>query len=313
MHLQNTDTQTGLQQHKTGLNETLPNTNAPSQLQAVNNSIITTKQSSTELSDLNAIILEANRLNIEAQPHQVALLQYHRQFPIRSVKPSLAQGKFFEILTVIVEVYFGADKNTPDTVFAECFDRMIKDYGQISLEEVREAHAEASKNAFKAFGGIYTVNMFSEIMHLWKQKRNKILAAIDKIERTDEVKEAELTEAKKVEFNKYCNDWLTSQLLNRTVKSYHELNLGLCNELIQSGVVKGQRKDLWDKAKVEAVKQLEQERDEAMFNKGDYDKVKAYNSILQKIHEHNYPPDMKGRTEAIYARLLVMDCIESNG
>jgi hypothetical protein len=257
--------------------------------------------------------LESNRLNIEAQPHQIVMLQYHRQFPIKAMETNLAKRKFFEQLAVIVEAYFGADKNTPNSVFAECFDRMIKDYGSISLEEVREAHAEASKNAFKAFGGIYTVNMFSEIMHLWKQKRNKMLAAIDKIERSDEVKEAELTEAKKVEFNKFCNDWLTQQLLNRTVKSYHELNLGICNELIQSGTVKGQRKDLWDKAKVEAVKQLEQERDEAMFNKGDYDKVKAYNSILQKIHENNYPPDMKGRTEAIYSRLLVMDCIEANG
>ena len=308
---QNTPTQTGLQPHRTGLNEIHPNTNEPTQLQTVNNSTKEISKSSTHSKSLTEIITEANRFGIEAQPHQIALLQYHRDHPFKSIKDSRA--KFNEVMTVIVQAYFGAANNTPLSVYAECFDRMNKDYAAISLEEVREAHAESSKNALKAFGGMYTVNMFGEIMHAWKQKRNKLLAAIDAIERNDEVKEAELTELKKVEFSKYCQDWLRLQQVNRTVKSYQELNLGICNELIQSGTVKGQRKDLWEKAKVEAVKQLEQERDEAMFNKGDYDKVKAYNSILQKIHEHNYPPDMKGRTEAIYSRLLVMDCIEANG
>jgi hypothetical protein len=251
-------------------------------------------------------------MGIEAQPHQVAMIQYHRNFPIKKMEAQLARRKFYEVLTVIIQVYFGADKNTPDEVFSECYDRMIKDYGSISIEEVREAHAESSKNALKAFGGMYTVNMFSEIMYAWKIKRNKLIAAIDATERSYEVQEQELAEAKRKEFTKYCHDWLTSQKSNPSVKTYAELNLGMCNELIQSGMVKGQRKDLWDKAKVEAVKELESDRDNAMFNKGDYDKVKAFNSILSKITEHNYPSDMKGRTEAIYARLLVFDSIENN-
>lgn len=312
MQTTNTDIQTGSQPLRIGSSETLQNTNGHSQLQAATNSTITTKPSSTELNGLQEIILEANRLSIETQPYQIALLKYHREFPIKKMDANLAKRKFYEVLTVIVQVYFGADKNTPDTVFAECYDRMIKDYGSISIEEVREAHAESSKSSLKAFGGIYTVNMFSETMFAWKQKRNKILSAIDKIELNDTVKEAQLTELKKIEFSKYCNDWLTAQLLNRTVKNYMELNLGICSELIQAGTVKGQRKDLWEMAKIEAVAQLKQEREQS-YHRGDMDKVKGYNSILQKIDEHNYPPDMKGRTEAIYARLLVFDCIESNG
>ena len=309
MPLQNTPTPTGSQQPKIGLSEILPNTSEPTSLQVVNNYTTAIKQCSTELNALQGIILEANRTGIEAQPHQVAMLQYHRNFPIKKMEAQLARRKFYEVLTVIIQVYFGADKNTPDEVFSECYDRMIKDYGSISIEEVREAHAESSKNALKAFGGMYTVNMFSEIMYAWKIKRNKLIAAIDATERSHEVQEEELAEAKRKEFTKYCYDWLTSQQSNPTVKSYAELNLGMCNELIQSGAVQGKRKDLWDKAKSEAIKQLTADRDEAMYDTNDFNKVRAFNSIISKITEHNYPSDMKGRTEAIYARLLVFDAI----
>jgi hypothetical protein len=251
-------------------------------------------------------------LSVEALPHQIAMLQYHRSYPIGKMDKTEAKRKFYEKMLVVVEVYFGADKNTPDSVFNECFNLMLLQHPNISLEEIREAHAEASKNALKAFGGIYTVNMFNEIMHAWKQKRNKLIAAIDAIENNAEKQEKDYTEKKRKEFSKYCKDWLTNELLNPTLKHWSELSLGICTELIQQGTVKGNRGDLWNLAKIEAVKQLTVERDDAMYNRGDYSKAKAYQSILDKVRDNNYPPDLKGLSEAIYTRLLVWDCIESN-
>jgi hypothetical protein len=249
-------------------------------------------------------------------PHQVSLVMYHSQFPIKSIPEAKARIQFNAMMISIVTAYFGADKNTPDLVYAECFKRMMADYGSISIEEVREAHAEAAKGtdkfSAKAFGGIYTANIFSEVMHIWKQKRSKIVAAIKEAEAKKPEVEAAQLEAKKKEFSKYCNDWLTAQLLNRTVKHWSELSLGVCQELIDSGVVKGSRPDLWKQSAELTVKQFEQERDKASYEK-DFATFKQMNNVVQSIMDGIVPQDALSKRKGIYARLLVFDCIESNG
>jgi hypothetical protein len=250
-------------------------------------------------------------MGIEAQPHQVAMLQYHRDFPIKKMEAQLARRKFYEVLTVIIQVYFGADKNTPDSVFSECYDRMIKDYGNISIEEVREAHAESSKNALKAFGGMYTVNMFSEIMYAWKQKRSKILAAIDNIDKVNEVDEAAELESKKQQFTQYCKDWLTNELKIKSIKQWSELSLGICQELIDSGTVKGNRPDLWKQSADLTLKQYEQDRSKASAEK-DFATLKKMNAAVEAIMAGIVPQDALSKRKGIYTRLLVFDYLTSN-
>jgi len=250
-------------------------------------------------------------MGIEAQPHQVAMLQYHRNFPIKKMEAQLARRKFYEVLTVIIQVYFGADKNTPDSVFNECFDRMIKDCGSISIEEVREAHAESSKNALKAFYGMYTVNMFSEIMYAWKQKRSKIIAAIDNIDKINEVDEAAELESKKQQFTQYCKDWLTNELKIKSVRQWSELSLGICQELIDSGTVQGNRPDLWKQSADLTLKQYEQDRSKASAEK-DFATLKKMNAAVEAIMGGIVPQDALSRRKAIYARLLVWDHIQKN-
>jgi hypothetical protein len=250
-------------------------------------------------------------MGIEAQPHQVAMLQYHRDFPIKKMEAQLARRKFYEVLTVIIQVYFGADKNTPDSVFSECFDRMVKDYGNISIEEVREAHAESSKNALKAFGGMYTVNMFSEIMYAWKQKRSKILAAIDNIDKVNEVDEAAELESKKQQFTQYCKDWLTNELKIKSIKQWSELSLGICQELIDSGTVKGNRPDLWKQSADLTLKQYEQDRSKASAEK-DFATLKKMNAAVEAIMGGIVPQDALSKRKGIYTRLLVFDYLTSN-
>ena len=239
------------------------------------------------------------------------MLQYHRDFPIKKMEAQLARRKFYEVLTVIIQVYFGADKNTPDSVFNECFDRMIKDFGSISIEEVREAHAESAKNALKAFYGMYTVNMFSEIMYAWKQKRSKILAAIDHIDKVNEVDEAAELESKKQQFTQYCKDWLTNELKIKSVRQWSELSLGICQELISSGTVQGNRPDLWKQSGELTVKQYENERSKASAEK-DFATMKKMNAAVESIINGIVPQDALSKRKAIYTRLLVFDYLTSN-
>jgi hypothetical protein len=248
-------------------------------------------------------------------PHQVSLVMYHSQFPIKSIPESKARVQFNAMMISIVTAYFGADKNTPDLVYAECFSRMIKDYSNISLEEVREAHAEAAKGtdkfSVKAFGGIYTANIFTEVMHVWKQKRSKIIAAIKAAEaKQPEIEAAELNR-KKEQFTQYCKDWLTKELLNRTAKHWSDLSLGVCQELIDSKVIKGNRKDLWKDSAELTIKQFENQRDKAGAEK-DFPTFKQMNLAVQSIMNGIASTDALSKRKGIYARLLVWDCIINN-
>lgn len=309
------NTSHGLTQQSIGLSEHQVNLKEHTSLSQVNHSTQLSNEWQKPSNDLTEIAASVTRMGTDTLSHQVSLVMYHSQFPIRALPEQKAKAQFNAMLLVIITSYFGADKNTPDMVYAECFNRMIKDYGSISIEEVREAHAEAAKGtdrfSAKAFGGIYTANIFTEVMHAWKQKRSKIIAAIKEAESKKPEIEAAQLESKKKEFSKYCNDWLTSQLLNRTVKHWSELSLGVCQELIDSGVVKGSRPDLWKQSAELTVKQFEHERDKAGAEK-DFSTFKQMNNVVQSIMDGIVPQDALSKRKGIYARLLVFDCIESN-
>ena len=240
---------------------------------------------------------------------------YHSQFPIKSIPEAKAKIQFNAMMISIVTAYFGADKNTPDLVYAECFSRMMKDYSNISIEEVREAHAESAKGtdkfSLKAFGGIYTANIFTEVMHQWKQKRSKIIAAIKEAESKQPEIEALELNRKKEQFTQYCKDWFSKQLSNRTAKHWTDLSLGICQELIDSGIVKGNRVDLWKHSADLTVKQFEHERDKAGAEK-DFYTFKQMNNVLDSIMNGIVSTDALSKRKGIYARLLVWDSIENN-
>ena len=153
--------------------------------------------------------------------------------------------------------------------------------------------------------------MFSEIMYAWKQKRSKILAAIDNIDKVNEVDEAAELEIKKQQFTQYCKDWLTNEFNIKSINQWSDLSLGICQELIDCGTIKGNRPDLWKQSSDLTLKQYEQDRSKASAEK-DFATLKKMNAAVEAIMAGIVPQDALSKRKGIYTRLLVFDYLTSN-
>ncbi len=190
---------------------------------------------------------------------------------------------------------------------------MLTDYPNISLSELDEAHADAivgdNKIDIRAFGGVYTVNIFSEVMHRWKLKRNRILAAIIEYEQKDKPQiDQAVLEQKRSAFRQQVIDWFESEVTAPTVTDWKQLNQAFCNELIEAKYIPLQNAQLWADAKAETTEQVKHERIKAE-RLGDYQAIRRYIRQLSDELSETDKSDLSAIRISIYAKLLVMDAL----
>ena len=215
------------------------------------------------------------------------------------VNERAAYTEFSVELLSIAHLYFGA-ANTPDTIIAECYRLMLKNHPTAGINELRQAHELATKTGkFQAFNGIYTVNLFNEIMHAYTSTRNKLLMAYDNaLSKADEAEKAE-NEAKKAAFRKQAIEWYEAAKADKSIRSWRDIPTYYANEICASGYIAPGDEALKQKA-IEAFKAEQAAEADRLRYDGMREKAKNLMAALERMGKSEL--DM---AKLIYRRMIV--------
>jgi hypothetical protein len=219
----------------------------------------------------------------------------------RDVNDRAAYTEFSVELFGIAHLYFGA-ANTPDTIIAECYRLMLKNHATTGIGELRQAHELATKTGkFQAFNGMYTVNLFNEIMHLYASTRNKLLMAYDStLSKADEAEKAE-NEAKKAAFRKQAIEWYEAAKADKSIRSWRDIPTYYANEICASCYIAPGDEALKQKA-IEAFKAEQAGEADRLRYEGMREKAKNLMAALERMGKSEL--DM---AKLIYRRMLVFN------
>jgi hypothetical protein len=179
---------------------------------------------------------------------------------------------------------------------------MLKNHPTTGIGELRQAHELATKaGKLQAFNGMYTVNLFNEIMHSYTSTRNKLLMAYDTaLLKADEAEKAE-NEAKKAAFRKQAIEWYKAAKHDKSIRSWRDIPTYYANEICASGYIAPGDEALRQKA-IEAYKQEQVAEAERLRHEGLREKAKNLMAALERMGKSEL--DM---AKLIYRRMLVFN------
>lgn len=297
----NTNTQTGFKQPQTGLERTQTDSiqeysnTYPKLLQTLPPEMQTTLMAAlTQLPDgLGSHSLDAvvhGRVNSLAKSLSISRKNAYEQFS--------------QNLKAIALTYFGA-ANTLDAVISECFASMEAAFSQIGLCELRDAHRFAAKTGkYQAFNGMYTVNLFHEIMNEWRYKRQALLHAYDSTMAKQIQVEAEETERKRERFKAQTIDWFETEKAAMNIKTWEDVPIYYANVLVEAGLTGSKDGELWKQAGLAAERQMKREA-EGYKEKGRYEKAKELMKLFEKRDK-----SLHDRAVDNYKKMLVFKAIK---
>jgi hypothetical protein len=245
--------------------------------------------------------------------------------PIRSLDQTVSKKMTAVLISDYAKHYCGAKEESTDIeVYQICAKIMVSEYSQIGIIEIEEAFLMAASNKFDgidmiAYGGIFSVSMFGDIMYAYLNHRNKIVSKY-----LDLMKEKEREETKpKGEELDLLNKVAVIEFVQQVNNEIERVKSGLLSiwkewervpAVMAEKALKAKMIEIDDDFK-QSIRRKAVEMSKSEVRQ-DARNIKSPNRGLAKqVLDANFETEsqyFKNKVDVIYAKLLIFEFIQSH-
>jgi hypothetical protein len=261
----------------------------------------------TESGQYSQVSKELAILGTEASPLDIETVKTALAQPIRNIETTEQKRQLIAAIGSCARMFCGAKSDSTSLeVYNECGKLCFQRFGFLGVNELLAAFECAAANKTEvnmvAYGGIFTVSMFGDVLSSYTTYRNKIRNAISKAEEkaqqeTKKQEEAsEILKGERATIEAYFSvpieteRWDVPAYWFRTLKKY-----GL--DIVPAEV----KKEIWLAAQKQAVLETRVEKSTSNDSK----KIKILNDVLIGLEKGKWGEPLELLAQKIYAQMLV--------
>ena len=234
-------------------------------------------------------------------------------------------NQIYYLVTVIGKNYFNASVDSNKSAFTEVVGVILQKFNGLSLDEVGEAFRMAASGElgevnFAAYGGVFTVPNFTDILTKFSKKRNEVAMAIYRAnsDLEEKAKADELVKQKQDEYlAMLVHRHEAEQNGNHDYKSYKDVPHFYGKTLLEQGLISftaEEKRTIWEAAKVAALEELKAEvkvkQNEFIDGKANKSDITRLETILADIATNPKSDDLRTRATLISYRMMYFESVK---
>ena len=234
------------------------------------------------------------------------------------------KNQIYYLVVDIAKKYFNASVEISNTAFIEVVDIIFQKFSTLSANELGEAFRMAAAGElgevnFAAYGGVFTVPNFTDILTKFTKKRQEVAMAIYRANQDleEKVKADELVKQKADEYlAMLVHRHETEQNGNHDYKTYNDVPHYYGKTLLEQGLISftaDEKRNIWERAKKAAIQEYKDDLEHAklQFVSGNANKsdVNRLETILADAVTNPKSDDLKTRALLISYRMMYFDSV----
>lgn len=236
------------------------------------------------------------------------IMQPNRSIPDNEYKLAAAAE-----ITKVMETHAGAPVEKNVTVISECVRVFRQRYGGLSIREIRTAFDLAATGEieanFKAYGGVFTVGIFADVMTSYQRFRRKVHDAIMKEKDKHEAQEHERRHVER--HDKFKSDvydhFEQLRISNNLIQSPEQINLGWVKVLSKTRQLElgHPNSEAWIQAKMDVLTTW---RESVRTRKYDWtlEQIKVQKRAYEISSQNDFFPEfLRNKATNLYWRRLI--------
>jgi len=234
-------------------------------------------------------------------------------------------NQVYYLVTVIGKNYFNASVDSNKSAFTEVVGVIMQKFSGLSLNEIGEAFRMAAAGElgdvnFAAYGGVFTVPIFTDILTKFSKRRNEVAMAIYRAnaDLEEKAKADESVRKKADEFlAMLVHQHETEQNGNHKYKSYKDVPHHYGRSLLDAGLIvftPEEKRTIWEAAKVAAFEELKSEiktkQNEFIDGKANKSDITRLETILAEVATNPKSDDLRSRAMLISYRMMYFESVK---
>lgn len=234
-------------------------------------------------------------------------------------------NKLYYLVLDIGKKYFNASVEQSKEAFIEVVEIIKQKFSGLSLNEIGEAFRMAAAGElgdvnFAAYGGVFTVPIFTDILTKFSKRRNEVAMAIYRAnaDLEEKAKADESVRKKADEFlAMLVHQHETEQNGNHKYKSYKDVPHHYGRSILDAGLIvftPDEKRTIWEAAKVAALEELKAEvkvkQNEFIDGKANKSDITRLETILADVATNPKSDDLRTRATLISYRMMYFESVK---